>query len=352
MGSPFGRKSWRSGLLALLALCLSATLCDAASAARAPLGRGVNILSTDGMFRPGEVSLFSFDTFGRLRRYGFDHVRINALPFDRLDASGRLDERWLATLRRVIDGALAAGLQVVVDVHEFLYCQREPQACAVKLDAVWSTLALRLSDYDDRVVFEILNEPGGAMDPAAWNRLFARELAVVRRFNPHRRVIAGVAGGGHFSALKQLKLPPDDADLLVAVHYYEPFRFTHQGASWAKLADKTGVDWGAAEDYDRMDRDFAAIADWANKEKRPIYLGEFGVYERAEPRPRFCWLHRVVYDAEAEGWSWAYWQLTSDFTLLDERTGRWNDWLIAAMTGPRNPAFCAPPAPGAPVRTP
>lgn len=351
MGSPSGRKSWRFGLAALFLGLLSATVGGGAAAAPM-LGRGVNILSTDGMFRPGEVSLFSPGTFDRLRSYGFDHVRINTWPFARLDSSDRLDERWIATLRRMIDGALAAGLSVVVDVHEFLYCQREPGACATKLDAVWSTLALRLSDYDDRVVFEILNEPGGAMDAATWNRLFARELAVVRRLNPSRRVVAGVAGGGHFSALAQLKLPPEDRNLLVAVHYYEPFRFTHQGAPWAKLTDKVGVDWGSAEDYARLERDFAAIADWARKEKRPIYLGEFGVYERAEPRPRFCWLNRVSRAAEAEGWSWAYWQLTDDFTLLDERTGQWNDWLIAALMLPRNPVWCRPPTPGVPVRTP
>ena len=43
-----------------------------------------------------------------------------------------------------------------------------------------------------RVAFEILNEPGGAMDAAAWNRIFARQLAVVRRLNPTRPVVVGV----------------------------------------------------------------------------------------------------------------------------------------------------------------
>lgn len=351
MGSRSGRPSWRGGVAAaLLALASATVACDASAAPK--LGRGVNVLSTDGMFRPGEVSLFSAATFDRLRAYGFDHVRIDALPFARLDPTGRLDERWIATLRRVVDEALAAGLSVVVDVHEFLFCQREPRACEVKLDAVWSTLALRLSDYDDRVAFEILNEPGGAMDAAAWNRIFARQLAVVRRLNPTRPVVVGVAGGGHFSALSQLKLPPEDRNLLVAVHYYEPFRFTHQGAPWAKLGDRVGVDWGSWDDVARLERDFTAIEEWAKAQKREIYLGEFGVYERAEPRPRFCWLHRVARAAEARGWSWAYWQLTSDFTLLDESTGRWNDWLVAALMLPANPAFCRPPTPGVPVRTP
>ncbi|NLH81728.1 MAG: glycoside hydrolase family 5 protein, partial [Phyllobacteriaceae bacterium] len=225
------RRSTR--LIATALLALAAATPSVAAAGR--LGRGVNMLSTDGMFRPGETSLFSPSTFDRLRALGFDHVRINALPFERIGPDGRLDERWIATLRRTIDTALARGLSVVVDVHEFLFCQREPTACEVKLDAAWSTLALRLSDYDDRVAFEILNEPGGAMDAARWNRVLARELATIRRLNPHRKVVVGPAEGNHFAALSKLKLPAEDRDLLIGVHYYEPFRFTHQGAPWARL---------------------------------------------------------------------------------------------------------------------
>lgn len=345
----FLRRPARRVAAALLALTAAVAAMPAEAAGR--LGRGINMLSTDGMFRPGETSFFSPSTFDRLRAYGFDHVRINALPFDRIGPDGRLDERWIATLRRVIDEALARGLSVVVDVHEFLFCQREPGACEVKLDATWSTLASRLADYDDRVAFEILNEPGGAMDAARWNRVFARALATVRRLNPHRKVIVGPAEGNHFAALSKLKLPAEDRDLLIGVHYYEPFRFTHQGAPWARLGDQIGVDWGSAADLARLDRDFDAIAAWARQEKREIYLGEFGVYEKAEPRPRFCFLYRVARAAEARGWSWAYWQLTSDFTLLDETTGKWNDWLVAALTSPENPALCAAPVPGRPIPT-
>ncbi len=350
MQSLLRRASRRLAVAGLAVATWAATGADRADAA-GRLGRGVNILSTDGMFTPGQGSLFSFSALDRLRALGFDHVRVNALPFDRIGPDGRLDERWIATLRRVIDGALRRGLSVVVDVHEFMFCQREPSACEVKLDAAWTTLASRLSDYDDRVAFEVLNEPGGAMDAARWNRVFARELATIRRYNATRKVIVGPAEGNHFSALDKLQLPAGDRNLLIGVHYYDPFRFTHQGAPWANLTDQVGVDWGSADDLARLDRDFDAIDAWAKREKREIYLGEFGVYEKAEPRPRFCFLYRVARAAEARGWSWAYWQLTSDFTLLDERSGKWNDWLVTALTTPENPALCAVPVPGRSVPT-
>lgn len=346
--SPSDRPARARRATLRLAALIAAAIFSAAptAAAEARFGRGVNILSTDGMFTPGDGSSFAFATLPRLKALGFDHVRINALPFARIDASGRLDDRWVKTLRRVIDAALAAGLSVVVDVHEFLFCQRDARACEAKLDATWASLADRLADYDDRVAFEILNEPGGAMDSDLWNRVSARQLTTIRRLNPRRPVIVGPAGGNHFSALPKLRLPSEDRALLVGVHYYEPFAFTHQGATWAGLGKATGIDWGSAEDLARLQRDFDAIATWAKANDRPIYLGEFGVYDRADPRPRFCFLHLVARAAERRGWSWAYWQLTSDFELMDERSGRWNDWLVTALTMPADPAICRPPVPG------
>ena len=337
----------------LLALALAAAAIAAPRptfAAEGRFGRGINILSTDGMFMPGSDSSFSFATLARLKASGFDHVRVNALPFARIDAAGRLEERWILTLRRVIDASLAAGLKVMVDVHEFLYCQRDARACEAKLDVTWTTLADRLSDYDDRVGFEILNEPGGAMDVATWNRVAAKELAAIRRLNPRRPVVIGPAEGNALSALPGLKLPAGDRNILIGVHYYDPFVFTHQGAEWAGLGAATGVEWGSEADVARLDRDFDAIYGRARAEGREVYLGEFGVYDRADARPRFCFLHRVARAAERRGWSWAYWQLTSDFALMDERSGRWNDWIVAALMMPADPVICRPPTPG--VRVP
>ena len=40
----------------------------------------------------------------------------------------------------------------------------------------------------------------------------------------------------------QLRLPDDDENLIVTVHNYDPFYFTHQGATWAGPDTKvTGI---------------------------------------------------------------------------------------------------------------
>ena len=45
------------------------------------------------------------------------------------------------------------------------------------------------------------------------------------------------------SGLKSLQLPEDDQNLIITVHYYLPFEFTHQGAEWVNGSDAwLGID--------------------------------------------------------------------------------------------------------------
>ncbi len=344
LAETFAALARRAALLALLAV--------APAAAAEDLGRGVNLFHSDGIFTAGDGTRFDLATFPRLKALGFGHVRFATRPFADLDADGRPTERWVGVLRNLIDKALAARLQVIVDVHESFACAKDRIACERRLAATWTTLGARLADYDDRVVFEILNEPDGAVDPVTWNRLADMALRIIRVKNPTRRVVIGPAASNHFTALGKLSLPPDDRNLIVGVHYYEPFAFTHQGTHWTNLKDATGVEWGSAEDIARLERDFDTIRAWAKAEKRPVLIGEFGAYERGDSRSRFCWTYRVARAAEARGWSWSYWQLATDFALMDEVTGRWNDWLIAALIAPANPETCRAPTPGRPRPSP
>ena len=87
--------------------------------------------------------------------------------------------------------------------------------------------------------------------------------------------------------LDKLDLPEEDRNLIVTVHYYSPFPFTHQGAAFAGLQDKTGVPWnGTEKERQAILKDFDKAQAWAEKHHRPIYLGEFGVYDKAEMAAR------------------------------------------------------------------
>jgi len=49
--------------------------------------------------------------------------------------------------------------------------------------------------------------------------------------------MVGTAEWGGISALSDLDIPDGEQNVIVTVHYYNPFQFTHQGAEWVDGSD-------------------------------------------------------------------------------------------------------------------
>ena len=92
------------------------------------------------------------------------------------------------------------------------------------------------------------------------------------------------------------------------------------------------IDWGTDAEKARVVEDLAVTRDWAAKQGRPVYLGEFGVYDKAPMPARAAWARHLARTAESFGWAWAYWQFDHDFALFDSRTHSWNQPLLDALT--------------------
>jgi endoglucanase len=67
------------------------------------------------------------------------------------------------------------------------------------------------------------------------------------------------------------------------------------------------------------------------KHNRPLTLGEFGAYEKADMDSRIKWTNYVARQAEKNGWSWSYWQFDSDFILYDLDNENWVEQIKNAL---------------------
>ncbi|WP_018323445.1 glycoside hydrolase family 5 protein [Bradyrhizobium sp. WSM2793] len=318
--------------IAMLAICSQA---DAAKqgTARTPgeLGRGINILGYDGIWEGGRNAPFRLDNLAAIRRAGFSHVRINFFGFKFMDPGNSLNEIVLRRLDAVIEEVLARNLIPVLDEHDTHVCQRAVSECAEKLKAFWTQIAARYAGKYPTLVFEVLNEPGGQMTSAAWNVLLNECLGIIRATNPRRTLIAAVLNVDEMP-IEDLVLPSDDRNLIVTFHYYAPLRFTHQGAPWSPTFSQIGpLDWGTAEDEQKARTDFEKVRSWSEREKRPIFLGEFGVYEAAPAEARTRYLSFVARNAERLGWAWAYWQFDHDFAAFDSARQTWKPDILRAL---------------------
>lgn len=318
--------------VAWLALGLaSAALAQNAAWPQLALKRGVNALGYDPLWSEPAKARFQPRHMQAIRDGGFDHVRLNLHAFEHMDAEGRLSAAWLKTLDEMTAAALNAGLQVILDQHNFNDCAKEIDACRTRLKAFWRQIAPRFKDAPDAVLFEILNEPNGAAD-AVWNDMLAENLAIIRETNPRRRVVVGPKFWNSLDQLDSLKLPEADRNLVVTFHYYTPMEFTHQGASWTPQFQKlSGVTWGAAAEQEKLKQDFDRVRAWAQRTGRPILLGEFGALETAGMAQRVAWTAAVARAAEARGFGWSYWQFDSDFVVWDMKADGWVKPILTAL---------------------
>jgi len=296
------------------------------------MGHGVNILGYDGIWDGAINAPFRLSDFKRIRDAGFRHVRINLIAFKHMDANNRLDETLLRQLDMVLHEAGKAGLVPSVDEHDYGSCQDDSNACAIKLKAFWSQLSARYAAQFPDAIFEILNEPGGSMSQSAWNKLALEVLAAIRVSNPKRIVIVAVLNTEDAHQASQMVLPAADRNIILTWHYYKPFRFTHQGAPWSpEVAGLHNIHWGSGDDEERVLADFKIIDEWAKSIDRPVYLGEFGVYDKADMQDRARYLSFISKTAERFGWDWAYWQFDHDFALFDRTKDQWNRPILKAL---------------------
>lgn len=299
----------------------------------AQMGRGVNIIGYDPYWRDGGQGNYTEAHFRQIHEAGFSNVRVVLFTLDHLGPDGRLSETWLKKLDWVIDTATASNLTVILDEHDFESCSDDSAKCLTFLKNVWGQLAERYKDRPNTVVFELLNEPHDKIDADIWNAMIPQVLEVVRRTNPSRNVIVGPTHWNSRNDLQYLKLPENDRHLIVTFHYYDPFAFTHQGASWASPEIQAGHDipFGTAKEIAQINADFDAIKAWSVANDRPIYLGEFGAYDKAPMDSRVLWTSTVSRAAEKRGFAFAYWQFSSDFILYDFKTQTWVKPILNAL---------------------
>jgi endoglucanase len=303
----------------------------------AAMHRGMNVLGWDPVWQDPAQGRFQPRHFARLHDAGFDTVRVVLNAFPHMDDADRMDPVWLSTLDTMLAAALQNRLTVILDLHDVRLCAVDVETCKRKTNAFWTQIGTRYRDAPNSVIFEMMNEPHGALTAPVWNAMLLETLATIRATNPTRNVIIGPAGWSSADQLATFELPADDRHIIATVHYYWPMTFTHQGAHWvAETAGLSGVTWGTAADRAKVATDFDAVKAWSDAHHRPVFLGEFGAYDRGDIVSRMRYDGSVARAAEARGFPWAYWQFDSDFTAYDMTADDWVQPILYALVPPRD----------------
>ena len=230
---------------------------------------------------------------------GFDHIRIPVSWHNHVSGPDHIiDVAWANRVQEIVDMSLKAGLYVILNTHhdinlDYVYPTKAKfEQSAKYLRDVWSQIADRYKDYDDRLMLEGLNEPRLVGHPDEWNlvvnddcneaveminrlnQIFVDTVRETGGNNESRYLLVGgyaTSPEGVFSDL--FRLPEDTTDesrLMVVIHAYRPYRFA---------LELPGVNtWD--ESKEQRDHDLESFMSKAYekfvKENVPVIVDEFG----------------------------------------------------------------------------
>jgi endoglucanase len=300
-------------------------------------GRGVNLGNALEAPREGEWGVKLEERYFELiKKAGFDCVRIPVRWSAHAGSEPpyRLDPDFVNRVDWAVRQALDRRLLPVVNMHHYHELMERPDEHRARFLAIWEQIATHYRDYPPALSFELLNEPHGKLTAEKWNALLADAIPVVRRTNPTRKIVVGPAGWNNIDQLAGLELPEKDRNLVVTFHYYSPFKFTHQGAGWVGGQSQAwlGTKWtGTPAERQAVERDLDKAITWAVEHRRPIFLGEFGAYSKADLESRARWTRFVAAEAMRRKIGFAYWEFCSGFGVYDAQRDEWIPPLKQAL---------------------
>ena len=328
-----------SQFLLLTAFALPATAQTTAWQRANRLGLGVNLSYLEGYWN-GTKSVHFRDfvklnqvqarkqEMAEIARTGFKTVRI---PVD-FGAWASIDPpyRWetpefLAAPDSLLTWALANNLTAIIDLHHVEFDGSVSGAdSTARVVWLWQQIAQRYKNTNpEKVLFELRNEPHD-ITAAAWRTQATQLIQTVRAIAPNHTLVVGFHDWNGRDAMLKSE-PFTDPNIIYTFHFYDPFVFTHQGATWAGsgLPDLRDVPFpanagtritvpasakgtwveGAINNYaneatyEVIYRNLETTKTWSTTKNVPIFLGEFGSYNlNADPASR-CRHAEAIYVA-------------------------------------------------------
>ncbi|MHB2210024.1 glycoside hydrolase family 5 protein [Methylobacterium sp. CM6257] len=334
-----------------------------------------------------------------LAQLGFDFVRLPFDPGPFVAFTGKRRDALFASLSAAIEEVLAVGMRVLVNVqanaatHHYtpdaFYGSDGAPLFPAYRDLIVDLARLCAQKGVDRVALEPVNEPPQACGAQAWDGVQSGLLTAARAAAPSLTLVATGACGSLVAGLTALDPAPlaRFAPLLYTFHFYEPYLFSHQGATW--LTEEPFYRWLNAVPWPgargalaetlaavraRMEADhsvpqvekardmkvieaklreyfeaapgpaylaeaMAPVSTWADLYGIPphhVLMGEFGAlrtdarYTAARAPDRAAYIRDVRVAAETAGFAWSFWNLFDGLGLMDD-AHRADPALVAAL---------------------
>ncbi len=275
-----------------------------------------------------------------VRDKGFNLIRVQVSYNNHMDSSGNIDKLWLDRVVEIVDYCMEADVYCLLTATGCVWATAEPKTFEEQsaiYRRIWEQVAARFVDYDERLLFEGLNEllPAGGWGASikdkhitvheSFCQIFVDTVRASGGYNETRNLVLNpIAATYSYEYNKMFDLPKDPADnhLLAAVHCYVPVQFCFNETNLGSTDFRN--EWGGEEDEKELDSILHSVKTrFIDELGVPVIVGEFGVVDRAteEERSEYISFYSktakkydiklVIFD---DGW---------DFTVFERETLTW-----------------------------
>lgn len=261
---------------------------------------------------------------------GFKTIRIPVSWHNHItDSNYTIDSEWLARVKKVVDWSINSGLTVIINIHHdnlseaqmsstYGFCVPEDANSPLKtrsisyIKAVWNQVASYFKNYDENLVFEVLNEPRCIGKSYEWSTNgYDSKVAAANKIimEYEKAALDTIRATGGKNASRYVMVPPYAANpdmrngwslpsdsasgkLIVSVHAYNPYEFCMKDMSVTVFnsSHKGSIDYL----FSSLGTDYVSKG-------IPVVMGEASASDKNNTAERKKWVEYYYAKAKALG---------------------------------------------------
>jgi len=270
-----------------------------------------------------------------IKNAGFNAIRIPVSWTKCADSGYKIRADWMARVTEVVNYAVENDMYILLNTHHdedvFKFTNAAKTASINAFKKIWGQIAGNFRNYNEKLIFEGLNEPRTKGSAAEWNGGTAEERANLNEHykvfvetvracggnNDKRFLILNTYGAsGLAAAMNGLTLPADTAQnkIIASYHAYEPYDFALNKDSPVKTWSQSSSS-DTSPITERIDRAYTVFV----SKGIPVIIGEFGALDKSNEPARAAWVEYYVNSAAQKGIKCFWWDDGGDFKLYNRR---------------------------------
>lgn len=250
-----------------------------------------------------------------VKKGGFNTIRIPVSWYPHLyqeNGTYKIDDKWMSYVKKFVDYAYNQDMFVILNIHHenFINVPQFTDAtladASAKLTGIWTRLAEEFKDYDQKLIFEGMNEPRetsnpnngewGDGDTNSWNyinKLNKVFVDVIRNqgsdANKERLLmLPGYHAGNSPVTVRAIDVPAGSGNVALSVHAYNPYFFAMDNSEYANHTYPGKSGYG--EDYHTsLQQMFDSYKSIIAEKGVPIVMGEFSASDFNNTESRVNW---------------------------------------------------------------